>query len=385
MSTPLYAQATGNINDALMWNTATDGSGSDVAFASVDINYSLNAQAQVVDINVSVTCDFLTNSTGKFTLSTDGLTITANIVAVGEQAVEVVLTDAGHTLTIVGDITGGSTVYYSYGVWLHGLGTVDITGDLQGGSNNYCSGVHLQGDEDVNITGDIYAGTDTSCFGLQCLENGGDVVVIGDCFGGGTTYALGWSGTSTLIVTGNHTSTVSGIFVLSAGTVVINGSIQASDRLTGCWVGGSCDLTVNGNVTGGLDGSIHGLTNDSSGEVIINGDVTGGTDVGAVGAYQDESAATLIINGNVRGGTSYAAGGIYNYRGDMIVNGNFIYKTGESFPIRNGLGRILWDNTEHTLEMLDKDGDAIFVEESSGGGGGGLNQGIQALQSGIMI
>ena len=79
--TTYYAQATGNINDANMWNTAADGSGTTLTWpcASDDV---LIANGKTVAVNISIACaeiKTLSTTKGGFTISVNALTIQASI------------------------------------------------------------------------------------------------------------------------------------------------------------------------------------------------------------------------------------------------------------------------------------------------------------------
>ena len=469
MSTPLYAQSAGNINTASMWNTAADGSGADVPFASVDINYSLDTNGNDITVNVDVTCDFITNNTsGSFQVTADGITITANAVAVADKILEITLTNAAHDFTIVGNVSAGTsassyglrmigpgTAYIegnvtsgsgsnSYGAALDAAGNIDITGNVLGGTNNYCVGVQIESTSsgnvtivgtvtgnsgtyshgvyseasasgDVNITGDIQSGLGTGVAGVDFRGDGtltvtgdiasdnthsavdqvgGNLVVNGNLLGGtGSGKAVDFSGDIATIngnVTANATSTP---LILSGGTTTITGNVTsgAGTQKYGITASGTTNCIVEGNVEPADSNNIqhHAINWTSTGTLTVEGTVTGGNQGSNVyGINLDDGVC--VVAGTMVGGDKWPAIFVLNNDGLIRITGICDF-TGAAPPWNNingsSLNFLQWvsESDASYAEFPDDDGGTTQLTAGSGGGGGGLNQGIQAIESGINI
>jgi hypothetical protein len=164
-----FARTNGNVNAAI-WHTAPTGGSapwSTVTPTSADVLY---ANGSTVTLNVTTTAAEVRNDStngatagGTFTISSGGITLTANAFAgsVGTQCVNV--THSTGTVTLVGTITGGS-VSGAFGcrIAANTPATVSITGDIIGGSTLFsgishagANGLTLAGSAAVTITGNV--------------------------------------------------------------------------------------------------------------------------------------------------------------------------------------------------------------------------------------
>lgn len=237
-----YAQATGNINDASMWNTAADGSGTTLTWpcASDDV---LVANGKTVAVNISIACGeikTLSTTKGGFTISVNALTIQASITG---SDTAVCLT-ATHTGTGSNKLTIGSS------------GT-PVT--LSGGSGY-------------------------QPYGLK-NSSSGEILIYGNCVAGTAGPAVYNGSAGKITVNGNITGRATGG----------NGGNGFINNTTG-------EIIVNGDVTSGANYSCNGLQNNSTGKITVNGNVYGPPDATTgvcCGIANANSNAEVIINGNV--------------------------------------------------------------------------------------
>jgi len=213
-----FARASGNINGAI-WATTPSGTAGSVTFAIGDVLLANSFSVTVnVNTNLGATGEVRNDTAGgataggSFTLS-NGVTLTSNVIA-------------GSTSTAC--VTFGGTT------------SASITGNCTGGSATNAYGVSNTGSGTLNITGICTGGTGNSAFGV--LNNTGTVNISGNCIGGSsnnTTYGANNTGIGNMNITGTCTggNTSPGAFNGSTGTLLINGTIQASEFVAG--VGGS--------------------------------------------------------------------------------------------------------------------------------------------------
>lgn len=247
-----FARKAGNINDTDVWATTPSGTAAAQTFVSGDVLY---ANSFAITVNVSTNLGSTgevrndnTNSAtagGTFTLS-NGVTLTANVIA-GSAAVCVTYAGTtGNSATIVGNVTGGS------GSAIHGAtntssGTLNITGNCTGGTTLSGStyGVNNGSTGTVNITGNCNgsSGGGSAANGGANNASTGTLNITGNCTGGaGNSGNIGAQNSSTgiLSITGNCTgssgSTAVGAQNVSTGQMSVNGSIYATETAAG--VGG---------------------------------------------------------------------------------------------------------------------------------------------------
>ena len=231
--TTLYAQSTGNW-DAINWNTAANGSGSNQTPGASD---TLVSNSYTVTVNGDYTVTKVTNTSGgTFTLA-NGVTLTctdgtsgvlgassgaavtmslntpnaaylvANVMGGGNSQAGVLLSGTG-SLTITGNVVAGSVVS-AFGVYITAAGTLVVTGNCTGGTS--CHGIYTATGIAfvMTVTGTVTGGTNTGALGIYNQSITGQVRVIGSLIataGGG--YAVLVDGTTYL--TGPFISTTNG-------------------------------------------------------------------------------------------------------------------------------------------------------------------------------
>lgn len=256
------AAATGNWSNPAIWDGGVSVPG---------VGDTVNCNGFTVTIDQDVTVASLLNTVaggGAFTCSTSR-TITANIPATPSRTVLLCPAAAPVVVTFVGNVVGGGSSVR--GIDKSGSGTLNVTGDVLGGSQG--AGILVQAGT-VNVTGAVTGGSGTNGVGVQ----------------------------------------------VAGGTAIVNGAVTGSANAHGMSVsstGGSATV-IGGPVTGGTGASVCGINNAGRAPVCSTGNIVGGS---ASGAYGVDNAATgpVILLGtqtnntanainHAGGGTTYACG-----------------------------------------------------------------------------
>jgi len=252
----INSAATGNFNATGTWTGGVvPGAGDEARVAN----------GHVVTITANATCTLLSNTgTGYFVLNS-GVTLTANVTnATTTQNIPCVrFTSASPaSATIVGNITATGGASNAHAVQNSSTGTLNITGNVTGGSAQTSNGVVTTTSGTINITGNCTGGTSGNCFAVN--NTNGQIVVTGNVTGGSATAAVGFpSGIS------NDTGTV----------------------------------TVTGIVSGGAIASSHGILNNSTGSVTVVGEVIATN--GANGINSTNTSSVVRASGSM----TYSANG----------------------------------------------------------------------------
>lgn len=217
MATVWYAQATGNVNDVGMWNSASDGSGTTLTWSSLDPTDTLRANGHLdLTINVNTTCaqiDTL-NSGGRFVMG-DGVTLTADVVA-GTASCLVHGVASG---AVVGDVYGSATNNNAYGIG-GTTGDLTVTGTVTGGGASGSHGIRWTSAGTLTVTGAVTGGSAGSASHGVNLSTG-IASIIGNVTGGSTNGVYGVSGTSgTLRVLGDLIAATEPALGISSDSIV---------------------------------------------------------------------------------------------------------------------------------------------------------------------
>ena len=314
----ITSAATGNFSAGATWTGGVVPTVGDEARAST---------GHTVTIDVNTTCDEVSNAgTGIFTLAS-GVTLTANVVhkstTVNRNLVQ--FTAASPAVgTIVGNVTSGTVSVNTGAVNNTSTGTLNITGNVTGGSGSQAYGANNASTGTLAITGNV-AGAN-----------------------GGVSFGANNASTGTLNITGNVTggsgANAEGVRNNGNGTITITGIAVGGTISSAVGVGNAGTGTVNltrakgtaygpGN-TSGLAASV-GAANTSLGVIEIEelefGEYgmspTSGTGIrlkkvstnAAVFNYVDAGAAKTLVDAtqgqmpaatDVRDGVSYASGAL---------------------------------------------------------------------------
>lgn len=265
MATWFAQNSSVNIDSVNQWNSAANGSGSWLTWASLGASDILVANGKTsITINVSFTCATITTAAtggtagGGFLLAA-GVTVTANVTA--GTTVCINRTASGAESFIVGNVTGGPSSN-AHGVHNNSTATITITGNIVGGAGGF--GLRNETTGLINVTGNITA---DAIYGLANISTG-NVTITGNVTGGTGTGGAG-----------------SGVYNVTTATI-----------------------TITGNVIGGTVDSAYGVRNDSTGSISISGTITAGTGARAHGLYSPASAICYLLGGTVTANADGFAG-----------------------------------------------------------------------------
>lgn len=206
-----YARQTANINAANVWNAAPDGSGAWLTWppAASDV---LLANNFTVTVNVSTTVAEVRNDNtggatagGSFTLA-NGAVLMGNVYS-GTAGTRCVTLTGTNSATIVGQIQSGATT----AVDMTSSGTLTVTGNVTGGTAANARGINqATAAGTITITGDVTGGTNSSAVGVNSAIAG------------------------TITLTGNSIgATAIGLSNTVGGSASISGYVQASATAAG--------------------------------------------------------------------------------------------------------------------------------------------------------
>lgn len=384
-----YAVANGN------WSaTATWDGGTTVPGAADDV-YANN---RIVTINQNVTVLSLRTTSGsgitaggRFDIpSGSSFNVTATNGFISGSSIVLQVLGSG-TRVITGNATGSSTTSTIACIAIQGsastgIATVTYNGNLTGGAQSNSQALYIWGGY-VTVNGSVTGGTASTGAGGINIFNSENLItqltvnngpITGGSSGGGSTSAIGvsysptgsalansfinlncpiyggffstsnyghaHSSTIPLTITGNvygaASSSSNGVYLNGVTATTITGSVNGGMG-TAVYQNAGGTLTVNGNVTAGVNGAA-GITHaNNSATTNVNGNVTGGAWNNSWGIYVAANG-TVNIAGNVYGGSNGSEPyGIYSLAGATItVTGNVYGGTGGSTPggIRIGGG-----------------------------------------------
>lgn len=309
MATWFAQNSTVNIDSVNQWNSAANGSGSFLTWASLGASDILVANGKTaIAINVNTTCGKLTTAAtggtagGGFNLNA-GINITADIECGTTTCVT--RSAAGSLCTMTGNLTG-STTTASVAAYTHSSsGTTNIVGNITGGTSGGIGASVAAGV--VNVTGNVLGGGGgNQCYGINYLS--GSLTITGNVTGGTQIYSYGIlaAASLTLVVTGDliPSATTPAIGTVGTGsgttTILHTGNIQASTAGIIPY-GGSHKYLFH--ATNAQQHSYY--TNNSGTPGVSRSLYTGGVNLGQP------------IAANVRSGTTYGAAS--EYTGTLAV------------------------------------------------------------------
>jgi hypothetical protein len=367
------AVASGNWSDTATWDGGTLPGAADDVYAN---GFTVTVDIDRIAGSVRNGSGAGIVAGGTFVLA-DGVTLTANVVGGNSTTAVLQFTAAAPASSaIVGNITGstvaGDAVVHS------GSGTLTVTGDVTGGSINAADGITLSGvGATLVVNGSVFGGTTpaTTAYGINVtgaaasLTVGGSgktveagttgAIIIGqalqnftvnaDVLGSATTAVFGITCTSG--ASGALVAAINGDVIGRAGGAINLGSTIGIWTITGDGTGGTgaaavgitCASTaigtinVTGNVTGGSNSTTHGINASSAQPCVINvvGNVTGGSSTGQ-GISVAGVGNTLTVTGTVTGGTASTSCGILQSATSTVtINGDCV---GGTLAVNYGYG-----------------------------------------------
>jgi len=190
-------------------------------------------------------------------------TITANVTGGNSNNAYGIYNMSTGSVTITGNVTGGSGSYYAYGIYNMSTGSVTITGNVTGGSGtNHVYGIYNMSTGSVTITGDVTGGSgENSCYGIRNASTG-SVTITGNVTGGGGVSSFGIANNSVATVTVNGTNhygkSSSAFYSTANGTLIVTGDCYADPYPAVYWIGSGSYCEVRGNRYGLYTGAGQG-------------------------------------------------------------------------------------------------------------------------------
>ena len=282
----------------------------------------------------TLNCDILAGTTACLSISTASNTITINGNVIGGSVVSAHGVSCGQTtgsFTINGNCTGGAA--NASGVSCNPSCT--ITGNCTGGGVSGAVGALLTGNNTYVVNGNAAGGTVSLTYGVNITGSSGTLTFTGNVTGGtgGATPAgvTVTAGTANITVTGYTQPTTGSCFRLLGGasTVTFTGGTFTTTSSANIFVitAGSHTIicsAIQGSATGGIV-----ISSTAAGFVRIQADILGnaGTNVTVI-----STNASLYVIGNITGGnTAFDA---IAFSGSLTVIGNV---TGGSVSAANGI------------------------------------------------
>ena len=325
-----YAVANGNWSNTATWDGGTlPAPGDDVRANGFTVTVDVNVDVE----RISVLASLPAVAGGSFVVSTNR-TLTCDIY--GGTTVCLSST-AGVTVSIVGNVYGGSTSSISAVNFTNAGSILNVTGNAFSGTGNQVNhGINFFGT--LNFTGNVFGGnTGFNNVGAINVNSGANLLFNGNITGGGST-AQNVDGIRTFgncTINGNVYSGTAGNCVgirVGGGTCTINADCYGGITLGShaVFVSAAIDVTVNGTIFAGLGGGSYGITSASANVVVSDVEFTNGV-IPINGFVKFKNTAPTItvrkadntnqqlvdpattdipIVGNVRTGVSYASGAL---------------------------------------------------------------------------
>jgi len=306
----VYAVKTGNWSDTTVWNTGTLPTASDDVRAN-GFTVTINQDITVLSINTTASSPAVAG--GGFSNSTALRNINANIVAGSSNC----LTTTA-SVNVVGNVNGG-TGNQSYGIISSTASVViSLIGNCTAGTNNNSGGIYLGAPGTINITGNANGGTGINpSYSGAGGANGAAGVTINITGNANAISSYGLNAPNinmTGIATGGTTSTAYGIFTVTGSA---SGSIIAVGSSS---VGGGAGISGGASSTCVISEAVYSNSAPTFGLVKFKNINPKVTVVKANGTSQVlvEAGASgdFPVQTDVRNGISYASGSL---TGSLIV------------------------------------------------------------------
>lgn len=176
-----YLVANGSVHDSASWDGGSLPSASDDCHAN---GFTGNISADFTVGSLRTDAGVTASSGGVFEINASSGDIVLTCDLIGGIGNVVQCNPHAHTLTINGDITGGTGS--SRGLWWRsGAGSLVVNGNITGGSGNTTQAIEVATTlASVLIDGNVSGGTQVSTYGLKLVTVTDSVTITGNVTGG---------------------------------------------------------------------------------------------------------------------------------------------------------------------------------------------------------
>lgn len=283
----VYAVKTGNWSDTTVWNTGALPTSADDVYSNT---YTVTIDQDITVLSIRNTAATDITIGGTYILN-GGVTVTTTTGVVAGNTTCLTYSAAGIS-TINGSINAPNSQpsTYTYALVHNGPGTLNINGNLNPGgscSNRGC--LSFTGSGVINVVGNNFGGF---CNSPNVNVNStGTMNIIGNIQGGSNTTALNISGSSTVNITGNiggGANTGRGVAIVGGNSVVtVTGNIvEGAGQGQAIFITAG-NLTVIGNIGNNLHTGSQILLNAGSSNCYIK----------VIGTIFSASGANLVSTG----------------------------------------------------------------------------------------
>lgn len=286
-----WAVANGNWSNTATWNGGTLPTSADDVFAD---GFTVTVDQDITVLSIRTTQRSGGTAGGQFSIS-GTRTVNANVTAGTTDCLVVTATSA--SITINGNITGGSVSNADGFVCSQTNATFAIVGNVTGGSASGANGVFASNIGVVgSVTGSLTGGSNAGARG--CIFGQGTYTFNGDSFGNTGAGLLINSSASNCTINGNPTN--NNALSVNSGicTVVLGSSITGTSSIGNIAVTGGACVVSGGSLMGGSTTSDFALV-ISSGSCRVTGDVAAG-----VSEAVSQTGGVLYVVGNVQATTT---------------------------------------------------------------------------------
>lgn len=293
----VYAVKSGNWSDPTVWNTGALPTSADYVFPN-GFTVTIDGSYTVLGLRSTVASPIVAG--GWFAPANGSVIACTDAVGIGGAGAGANNTGGtyrfalgvGESATIIGSVWGVTGVNHSQAVLMNGAGTLNITGNLTGGTGGNATvtpAIQFPGSGTLNVTGGLVANNNTLGSAAIIIAGAGTLNAVGALSASGTSPAINTSSACAI----NHTGTAQ---ASASQPAIFSGSASATNILSGPLINTSGIMAFYGPKLYLKSGSPVSWTFTTQ-DLLTDRTL-----------YTADSIGNQPAVGNVRYGTSYASG-----------------------------------------------------------------------------
>jgi len=268
-------------------------------------NHTITITGNITGGSATYCAGFQVSYSTSTELNNLNITINGNITGGSSTCHGASIYSSASSFVLNGNVTGG-TANYSHGLYLNMPSSYpEINGNSYAGSANYTYGIYVTATE-LTVTGNIENSTSHQAGGL--FNGHATVNIIGNVLGGssnGRTYGI-WTHGGVINVTGNVTAGPAtegyGINCSYSPTINITGNVSGGGYRAYGLAYADATVVINGDISSGSAGESYALRiSGSSSNTYVNGTCR---PVGSYAVYNLGSAGTILRIKRLEGSSS---------------------------------------------------------------------------------